>query len=96
MLGGDCALVHIGFAVKFPLHGSPAVRKGVSAGADILGHVHGGALEVIPHYIGQLFYAHFLAGEYKQREISLKIPAHYVVHIAVGIPGDGITLLVVE
>ena len=96
MLGGDCALVHIALSVKLPLHGPPAVREGVSAGADILGHVHGGALEVVPHNIGQFLYANFLAGVHKEREVPFQIIAHHVIQITVGVLCDGVAFLIVE
>ena len=96
LLGGDGTLVHIGVSVEFKLHGPPAVREGVSACADILGHVHGRAFKVIAHHVGHFFDAGFFAGEHVQGEIAFQVVAHDVIQVRVSVAGDGVTVFVVE
>ena len=97
LLGGDGALIDVGVAFRvLEFHGTPAVRKGVAAGADVLGHVHGGALEVVAHDIGHFLYAHLLARIHEQREVALQVVAHHVVQIGKGIARDGVAVLVIE
>ena len=49
LLGGGGALVDVLLTVVFPVHRSPAIGALVRAGAEVLGHVHGGALVMVAH-----------------------------------------------
>ena len=96
LLGGDGTLVKISLAFHGELHGTPAVREGVAACPNVLGHIHGGSLKVVSHYIGHVLHAGLLAGEYEQGHIGLQVSSHYIVQIGVGVTGDGVAVLVVE
>ena len=51
---------------------------------------------MVSHDIGHILDANLLAGEHEEGNVSLQVPAHHIVQIGVGVPGDGVTLLVVE
>ena len=49
LLCGGGSLMNVFFSFVAPGHGTPAVWAGEGAGSDILGHVKGGAFEMVAH-----------------------------------------------
>ena len=57
LLCGDGPFVHIGLALVLEAHRPPAVRKGISAGSDIGGHIHRCSLIVVTHHVSNILHA---------------------------------------
>ena len=79
LLRGDSPFIDIGLAVELELHRAPAVRKGIAARTDILGHVQRSAFVMVTHDVGYILDSHFLGRLDKQREAIVGIVAQGMV-----------------
>ena len=85
LLGGNGPLVQVAFPAAGEPHGAPTVGKAVSAGSDILCHIHGRSFEMVAHGVGQILHAHLVVGLHKEGNPVFQVIAQGVIHIGVGI-----------
>ena len=79
LLRGDGALVDVGLALPFEVHGPPAVGACIAAGSYINPHVHRRTLVVVAHHVRDIFDA-YLAGRLDEEgHLALQVVAHGVV-----------------
>ena len=78
LLGGDGALVDVGLAFPFEVHGAPAVGAGVAAGSDVHAHIHRRAFIVVAHHVGDVLDADLAGRLHEERHFALEVVAHCV------------------
>ena len=96
LLGGNSPLVYISLSVHLKTHRAPSVRKCVSAGSDILCHIHRSALKMVSHRVSHILHRDFLRRFHKQRESLRFVISHRIVDVVVGVPCHFLAIFINE